>query len=169
MVRAGQHVVVLVPAGRTLGGAAAEVALGVHQQLGAGDYEGVLLAAAQSLGLEDAMPTWCFATRERPLVIDAANDRITLGPVVLALTPNQRAMIATLAKGRPMGPKDLGLAMSPNATIPDQVVRKACLDLDERVEASFRDAGAAMRDEWTPLVVQDRMLGYRLSVGCIVR
>jgi hypothetical protein len=169
----GQHVVALVPEGRTLFGAAAEVPLTLAQQLGAAECDGVLLAAASALGLEDAMPSWCFATRERPLVVDAANEAFSLGVVALDLTPNQRSLILALtrahAMGRAMGPKDLGLAISPGSTIPDQVTRKACMDLDARVARSFRDAGATLRAEWSRLVTQDRTHGYRLAVGFVVR
>lgn len=164
-------VVVLVPAGRTLGNVLAEVELTIEQQLGIGTYEGVVLRAARQLRVADELESVHFATKESPLVVWGAKEEVTLGRVRLSLTKNQFALILALAKSgaRPMHVDDLGKAIAGGVGYPDVVARKALRDLDERVAKSFADAGEKLPAAWRKLVVGVGREGYRLAVGAIVR
>jgi hypothetical protein len=169
----GSHVVLLVPRARTLGGVLAEVALTPRQQLGVDPLEGVVARGAEETGAEVVLEGWRWSTREAPLVILEEREEAWLGRARLSeLTDNQFRMLRGLAReaGRWVNVKTLGERISPGATIPDQVVRKARADFDERVRRSLKKAGVSPPPHFTKKLVEtDLRRGYRLGLGVIVR
>jgi hypothetical protein len=164
-----QHAVLLVPEGRSLGNVIPEIALGVAEQFGVGEYEGVVIRAARELRVEDALPARYIATRERPLVIVEDTPEAYLGSVHLDVTENQHRLFLALARaGRIVHVKDLGQLIAPAAGHVDKVVRKTRGDLDARVAASFAKANVKLPDAWKTLVEHVGRLGYRLTVGATI-
>ena len=60
-------------------------------------------------------------------------------------------------------------SISPHASIPDQIVRKAMLGLEERVRASAQAQGVTLPEEWIAGLVERDAKGYRLGVGAVRR
>jgi len=167
-----QHAVAIVARGRGEGVATAFVEVSDAELLGFGELVNVAARAADAVKLGDEVEPWRWGTRERPLVIAHESDEIWLGRVRLDLTDNQKKLLARLAKaeGGFVSPPALGASISPKAAIPDQIVRKAMLDLEARVRASAKAQGVALAEEWVRALVEEkRGKGYRLGVGAVVR
>jgi hypothetical protein len=140
--------------------------------LGFGDLAGIVARAADAVKLGDDIEPWRWGTRERPLVVTPHAGEVWLGRVRLDVTENQKKLLARLAKedGGFVAPLALGESISPKARIHDQIVRKAMLDLEERVRASAKAQGVELPEEWiTALVEEKRGKGYRLGVGAVLR
>jgi len=161
----------LVPRGRSLGGAVAEVEVSPGEQLGVEDVASVAGRIAEECGFGDEMEPGMFATEDAPLVLSVGRGEAWYGRVRLALTENQLAMLFALARcGWWMKSTELGQKIQPGAEHPDQIVRKARLTLVEKITASFAGAGVKMPKGLAErLVTFDRSKGYRLGVGVIVR
>ncbi len=161
----------LVPRGRSLGGAAAEVEVGPGEQLGVEDVAWIAGRIADECGVGDDVEPGRFATEEAPLVLSVARGEAWYGRVRLLLTENQLALLFALARAKGwMKSVDLGRKISPKAELPDQTVRKARQILGERLRASFAAAKLAMPEGLEDRLVEfDRTKGYRLGVGVIVR
>ena len=104
--------------------------------------------------------------------MESATRENYLGKERMYFTENQRTMLFVLAeeRGEYVSPPELGERISPHATIPDQVVRKAMGDFEARVRASAKTAGVVLPEEWVKgLVEEKRGKGYRLGVGVVVR
>jgi hypothetical protein len=161
----------IVPRGRSLGGAVTEVAVSPGEQLGVEDVGWVAGKIADEHGMGDDVELSSFATEEAPLVLSVARSEAWYRRVRLVLTDNQLAMLFALAKApRAMKAIELGKKIAPGADYPDQIVRKARLTLEERLAASFEAAGVAMPPGLAErLVSYDRSEGYRLGVGVMLR
>jgi hypothetical protein len=161
----------LVPRGRSLGGAFAEVEVTPAEQLAVADVAWIVGAVAEACGLADEVDLSRFATEAVPLVLSVKRGEAWYGQVRLLLTENQLAMLFALAKTTEwMTAIELGKKISPAADYPDQVLRKARLTLEERLKASFAEAGVPMpKGLAAKLVVVDRRKGYRLGVAATVR
>jgi hypothetical protein len=162
---------IIVPRGRSLGGAVAEVEVGPAEQLGVGDVAWVAGKIAEECGVGDDVGPWRFATAGAPLVLSVARGEAWYGRVRLLLTENQLAMLFALARAKGwMKSTELGLKIAPTAEHPDQIVRKARLTLGERIAASFEEAGVAMPEGLGETIVAfDRSKGYRLGVAVVMR
>jgi hypothetical protein len=161
----------LVPRGRSLGGAVAEVALSPGEQLGVEDVAWVPGKIAEACGIGDDVEPWRFATEDAPLVLSVARGEAWYGRVRLLLTENQLAMLFALARAPGwMKSTELGLKITPDAGLPDQTVRKARQILGERLRLSFDEAKIPMPDGLADKLVEfERKKGYRLGVNAIVR
>jgi hypothetical protein len=163
--------VLLVPHGRSLGGVVAEVQVGAADQLGAADLSWAVGRTADELGIADELEAWRFSTEERPLVLSVSRGEAWYERVRLLLTENQISMLFALARSSGwMKTIDLGKKIAPTADYPDQVVRKARLNLEERLVESFKTCGARMPAKLSERLVSfDRTLGYKLGIGATVR
>jgi hypothetical protein len=162
---------VIVPSGRSLGGAVAEVEVLPGEQLGVVDIASLAGRIAEECGLGDDVEPWRFGTKDAPLVLSVARGEAWYGRVKLLLSENQLAMLFALARAPGwMKSTELGNKIAPQAGIPDQIVRKARLTLLERVTLSFERAGSPMPKGLRETIVSyDRTKGYRLGVKAIVR
>ena len=162
---------VIVPRGRSLGGAVAEVEVLPGEQLGVADVGWIAGRIAEECGLGDDVEPGRFATKEAPLVLSVARGEAWYGRVRLLLTENQLAMLFALARAPGwMKSTELGNKIAPQAGIPDQIVRKARLTLAERLAQSFAEAGSRMpKGLGETIVSYNRTKGYRLGVKAIVR
>ena len=168
----GAHVAVLVTKGRSLGGALAEVEVTLAEAMGAASLARAVVAAAEEVGVDGELEPRRFATEEKPLVLVKERNEAWLGNVQLNLTDKQVAMLVALAEeGGWLTGAELGLRISGGrAATPDQAVRKARLDFEDRIRASYRDAGLPVDERIaTGLLEHDRTRGYRLGVGAVVR
>jgi hypothetical protein len=162
--------VLVVARGRSLGGALAEVEVEPAEQLGVGDAAWVGAKIAEQHGCDDDIEPRRHATEDAPLVLSVKRGEAWYRSVKLLLTDNQLAILFALARAKGwMKSVDLGRKVAPGAELPDQIVRKARMNLQKRLERSFREAGeempAGLADE---LVRWDRVQGYRLGVGAVV-
>ncbi len=167
-----QHPVAIVAAGRTLEGALAVVEVDGAEMIGHGDIARAASLGADAVKLGDAIEPWRWSTAARPCVLVKASRQIYLGRVPLDLTDNQRALLLGLAEdeGEFVAPQVLGRQISANAAHPDQVVRKAMFDLEDRVRASAKDAGVELPEAWVKgLVEEKRGKGYRITLGVVLR
>ena len=169
----GMHPVVLVMAGRTLGGAVEEVEVTVAQQLGIASMSDVVITAATNVGLAKKLEGWRWGSEAKPLVLMGRDGVAYLGRVRLRITQNQFALLLGLAPdaetGEWVASGDLGGRISANSAFPDVVVRKALSDLKERVRESAKGAGLALKEAWIEgLVESEKKRGYRLGVGVVV-
>jgi hypothetical protein len=161
----------VVPRGRSLGGAVAEVEVSPGEQLGVEDVAWIAGRIAEECGLGDDVEPCRFATKGSPLVLSVGRGEAWYGRVRLLLTENQLAMLFALARAKGwMKSTELGLKITPGAELPDQTVRKARQILGDRLRASFRDAGVPMPEGLAEKLVEfERSKGYRLGVTAIVR
>jgi hypothetical protein len=161
----------IVPRGRSLGGAVAEVEVSPAEQLGAADAAWVSGRIADECGVAAEIAPSKFATEEAPLVLSVARNEAWYGPVRLLLTENQLAMLFALARaGGWMKSVELGKKIAPGADIPDQIVRKARLNFGEKIAASFEAASVPMPKGLGERIISfRRSKGYRLAIGAIVR
>ena len=162
---------VIVPRGRSLGGAIAEVEVTPGEQLGVEDVAWIVGKIAEDCGLGDEVEPWRFATAAAPLVLSVKRGEAWYRRVQLLVTENQLAMFFALARATGhMKSTELGMKISPGAVIPDQTVRKARQILDERLRASFEAENVPMPEGLAENLVElDSRRGYRLGVGVIVR
>ena len=160
----------LVPRGRALGGAVAEVEVSPAEQLGAAPVAWITPQIAEACGVKSDLEPSRFATDDARLVLSVARNEAWYGHVKLLLTENQLAMLFALARaGDWVKSVELGRKIAPTADHPDQIVRKARLTLAERVGASFEAAGAAVpRGLAERLVSVDRTKGYRLGMKAVL-
>ena len=163
--------VLLVPRGRSLGGAVAEVELGPGEQLGVEDLGALGGRILEACGGGEDVEPGRFATEAAPLVLSVGRSEAWYGRVRLLLTENQLAMLFALARAPGwMKSAELGRKIAPGADIPDQIVRKARLTFGEKLAASFEAAGVRMPAGLAARIVAfSRSKGYRLGVGVIVR
>jgi DNA-binding response OmpR family regulator len=140
--------------------------------IGHGDIARAVSLGAEAVKLGDAIEPWRWSTAARPCVLVKASRQIYLGRVPLDLTDNQRALLFGLAEdeGEFVAPQTLGRQISANAAHPDQVVRKAMFDLEDRIRASAKDAGVELPEAWVKgLVEEKRGKGYRITLGVVLR
>ncbi|MGO8994919.1 MAG: hypothetical protein ACLQVI_16510 [Polyangiaceae bacterium] len=161
----------IVPRGRSLGGAVAEVEVSPGEQLGVEDVGWIAGRIAEECGVGDDVEPWRFATEGAPLVLSVGRGEAWYGRVRLLLTENQLAMLFALAKGKGwMKSVELGKKIAPGADHPDQIVRKARLTLAAKIEASFEAAEVRMPAGLGERIISfSRSQGYRLGVGAIAR
>jgi hypothetical protein len=162
---------VIAPRGRSLGGAVAEVEVLPAEQLGVAEIARLAGRIAEECGLGDDVEPWRFGTKDAPLVLSVARGEAWYGRVKLLLSENQLAMLFALARAPGwMKSTELGNKIAPQASIPDQIVRKARLTLVERLEESFEEAGSRMPKGLAETIVSyDRTNGYRLGVKALVK
>jgi hypothetical protein len=168
------HAVVLAGKGRSLGKGTVLIEIDPARLFTDGDFGDVLVAIAEALGIEDDIDAWRFATDDEPLVIRVERGEVWFRKVRLLLTTNQFTMVLVLARsprGQWVGAAELGERISSNATIVDQIARKARVGFDERVEKSFAEAGVPMPPGLPGRLIEvDKGRGrYRLGVGVVVR
>jgi hypothetical protein len=106
--------VVLVPAGKGLGGSFVELELDVGQQLGAMGVHPLFERAIDALGLADEVPAERFAPRDVPLVVDTRSSKLIYDGVWLSRAPESayRLVKALAARGGPMPTLETDLAIS---------------------------------------------------------
>src|SRR5262249_12666835 len=111
---------VLVPRGRSLGGAGAEVGVPPGGQLRIGGAGQVGARLAEECGVADDVAPSRFATKEAPLVLSVKRNEAWYGEVRLLLTENQLAMLFALARATGwVKSVELGGKIAPSAEIPD--------------------------------------------------
>jgi hypothetical protein len=140
--------------------------------IGFADVARVVALGADAVKLGDAIDPWRWGTAASPCVLVRETREIYLGRARLDVTENQRAMIFALGEedGAFVSPSTLGKRISANAALPDQVVRKAMLDLEARVRKSAKADGVELPEAWVKGVVEEkRGKGYRLGVGVVMR
>jgi len=168
--RKAQHPVAIIARGRGTQ-CIAEVEVDASTQLGFGDLAEVVTRGAEAVNLADVIDGWRWQTADKPLALLRESREVWLGKVRLQLTDNQIAMFFGLAEDGDEWVRApvLGNRISRNATIPDQVVRKAMRGLEERLRASAKEAGVALPEAWiTGLIEHHTSKGYRFGVGVVV-
>jgi hypothetical protein len=161
---------ILVPQGRSLGRAVAEVEVSPAVQLGVADMRWVAAKLAEECDLGEDVEPWRFATAEAPLVLSVAKNEAWYGRVLLLVTENQLAMMFALARAKTwVKSAELGKKIAPGAENPDQIVRKARMAWPDRLAESFAAAGVEMPDGLADaIILADRMRGTRLGVGAVI-
>jgi hypothetical protein len=161
----------IVPRGRSLGGAVAEAEVSPGEQLGVEDVGWVSGRIAEECGVAAEVDPSKFATEAAPLVLSVTRNEAWYGLVRLLLTENQLAMLFALARAAGwMKSVELGKKIAPGADIPDQIVRKARLNFGEKIAASFEAAGLPMPNGLGErIVLFSRSKGYRLGIGATVK
>ena len=161
----------LVPRGRSLGGAVAEVEVSPGEQLGVEDVGWIAGRIAEECGVGDDVEPWRFATEEAPLVLSVARGEAWYGRVRLLLTENQLAMFFALAKGE--GVDEVRGAREEDRAgggPPGSDRAEGAADSCGRDRGELRGGRGRMPEGLGERIVAfSRSQGYRLGVGAIVR
>jgi hypothetical protein len=172
MVRAAgtSHLVVLLPDGRTIGGAGVvEIGLGLAELFGQQPIASQVFARVVQKKGDDSVARWRLAAPDTRFVADAKTGRMWLDRCELTLPESGARILRRTARegGRPVQTNILAHEVSPHRG-DDAVIRQTTPRLGAWIRDSFAARGLKAPDDADDIVAFVPKKGWRMTVKCEV-